>query len=326
MHDVLPLRNDLDGARRAAPLPAAEHPGPRAALPLDAWLEPALALPLIEIALDATLRTPVNVSSPACTVVRGLIGQRLRDLRCLTGASTCSGCPVAAACDYDRIFEIGSPHPFWLQGIPATTGLDPGARLAARLYLAAPAHAVAQYLDVTLRDALRALDPDAVLSASKVRSGTLGELMPAATQPPEGDRLHLRTETPLWLRGDEELCRALCPRAPWLALLARAGIRRLDALVRAFAPPVGGRLPRAALPDLVAVELVRGELSPWSSSRFSHRQHQRMQLEGLQGDAVVHGPDLAALAPLLRALTVTSVGKSTSLGLGTLRVVTPITP
>jgi hypothetical protein len=29
---------------------------------------------------------------------------------------------------------------------------------------------VAQYLDVTLRDALGALDPDAVLSASRVRA------------------------------------------------------------------------------------------------------------------------------------------------------------
>ena len=56
------------------------------AVPLDAWLEPALALPLIEIAIDVTIRTPVSVSSPACAVVRGLIGQRLRDLRCLTGA------------------------------------------------------------------------------------------------------------------------------------------------------------------------------------------------------------------------------------------------
>jgi len=323
MHDALPLRMDVDGATRTATIVRVEHPPDVAVLPLGAWLEPALALPLIEIALDVTIRTPVIVSSPACAVVRGLIGQRLRDLRCLTGAPTCSGCPVAAACDYGRIFEGGSPHSFWIQGIPATTELDPGAQFAARLYLAAPAHTVAQYLDVTLRDALRALDPDAVLSASQVRSVTLGELMPAAPPPPEDGQLHLRTETPLWLRGDEELCRALCPRVPWLALLARAGIRRLDALVRAFAPPAGGKLPRAELPDLVTVELIRGAFTPWSSSRFSHRQHQRMPLEGLQGDAVVHGPHLAALAPLLRALTVTSVGKSTSLGLGTLRVVTP---
>src|SRR5512140_2760392 len=34
-------------------------------------------------------------------------------------------------------------------------------------------------------------------------------------------------------------------------------IRRLDALVHSFAPPVGGRLPRAELPDLVTVELNR---------------------------------------------------------------------
>jgi hypothetical protein len=149
---------------------------------------------------------------------------------------------------------------------------------------------------------------------------SLGDLVPPEL--PAGP-LHLRTETPLWLRGDEALCRALCPGVPWLALLARAGIRRLDALVRAFAPPVGGRLPRAELPDVSTVELICGAFTPWSSSRFSHRQHQRMPLERLQGDAVVHGPNLAALGPLLRALTVTSVGKSTSLGLGTLRVVTP---
>jgi hypothetical protein len=169
MHDVLPLCTSLGGTAQTAALVRVEHP-PDDAVPLAAWLAPALALPLIEIALDVTIRTPVSVSSPACAVVRGLIGQRLRDLRCLTVASTCSGCPIAAACDYGRIFEGGSPHPFWLQGIPATTELDPGAQLAARLYLAAPVHTVAQYLDVTLRDALRALDPDAVLSASRVRA------------------------------------------------------------------------------------------------------------------------------------------------------------
>jgi hypothetical protein len=100
MHDVLPLRTDLDGATRTTTIARAEHPVAVAVLPLGAWLAPALALPLIEIALDVTIRTPVSVSSSACAVVRGLIGQRLRDLRCLTGAPTCSGCPVAATCDY----------------------------------------------------------------------------------------------------------------------------------------------------------------------------------------------------------------------------------
>jgi hypothetical protein len=91
MHDALALRMDLDGATRTATIARAEPPVAVAELPLGAWLEPALALPLIEIALDVTIRTPVSVSSPACTVVRGLIGQRLRGLRCLTGAPTCRG-------------------------------------------------------------------------------------------------------------------------------------------------------------------------------------------------------------------------------------------
>lgn len=318
--DDLPLPMDFDGAMRTATIVRVERP-PDVAVPLDAWLEPALALPLIEIALDVTIRSPVGVSSPACTVVRGLIGQRLRDLRCLTGAPTCGGCPVAAICDYGRIFDGGSPHPFWLQGIPATTELARGAQLTARLYLAAPAHAVAAYFDVALRDAVRALDPDAVRSASRVRALTLRELIPAAASPPTSS-LHLRTETPLGLRGDEALCRALCPPIPWLALLVRAGVRRLDALVRAFVPSVGGRLPRTELPDLSTIALIRGGFTRWSSSRFSHRQHQRIPLHGLHGDAVIDGPNLADLAPLLRALTVTSVGKATSLGLGALRLVT----
>jgi hypothetical protein len=129
---------DLDGATRTATIARAEHPVAVAGLPPGAWLAPALALPLMEIALDVTIRTPVSVSSPACAVVRGLIGQRLRDLRCLTGASTCSGCPVAAACDYGRIFDGGSPHSFrpraracgrWRRGaLPRRdgTGVRPG--------------------------------------------------------------------------------------------------------------------------------------------------------------------------------------------------------
>jgi hypothetical protein len=86
MHDARPLNMHLDGATRTATIARAEHPVVVAVLPLGAWLEPALALTLIEIALDVTIRTPVSVSSPACAAVRGLIGQRLRDLRCLTGA------------------------------------------------------------------------------------------------------------------------------------------------------------------------------------------------------------------------------------------------
>jgi hypothetical protein len=78
----LPLCMNLGGATRTATIVRVDN-FPDVAVPLEAWLESALALPLIEIALDVTIRTPVSVNSPACAVVRGLIGQRLRDLRCL---------------------------------------------------------------------------------------------------------------------------------------------------------------------------------------------------------------------------------------------------
>jgi hypothetical protein len=133
----------------------------------------------------------------------------------------------------------------------------------------------------------------------------------------------IRATTPLCLRGDEVASHRLCPQVPWLGLLVRAGVRRLDALVRSFALPEGGRTPRAQLPDLSAVTAVRDTLAPWTSTRFSHRQDRRVPLTGVDGEAVLVGEALRPLAPLLGALTVSSVGKATSLGLGGLAV-TPV--
>jgi hypothetical protein len=256
---------------------------------------------LIEIALDVTILTPVIVSSPACTVVRGLIGQRLWDLRCMTGAPTCSGCPVAAACDYGRIFEGGSPHPFWLQGIPATTELNPGAQIAARLYLAAPAHMVAQYLDVTLRDAFRALDP---------RCSPLGVTgaRPHPGRVDAGGAPHRRKTG-----GSTSAPRRRCGcgatrRSAGRCVPGRRGWRSW---------PGPHPAARCAGPRVRAA--IRRQAAPGGATRPLHR---RADLRRVHSLVVVDGPHLAALAPLLRALTVTSLGKSTSLGLGTLRVVT----
>lgn len=318
--DVRPPGREEHVSRVALAATVPQPCAPADALLLVDWLRPALDLPLLEISVDVTLRRRIQLSSPACTVVRGLLGKRLRDLRCRTGATTCAGCPETARCDYARTIEAGSPHPFWLQGVPATPTVDSGVKLTSRLYLASPAHEMAPYLEVALRDALRALDAEAALSPSRIRHEPLGQLVPAE---PPGGPLRLRAETPICLRGDGAICRRLCPRMPWLALLVRAGVRRLDALVRAFAPPPGGRLPRAELPDLSKVDLLGGTLAPWSSSRFSHRQHKRLPLRGLAGDAILHGDHLRALVPLLRVLAVTGVGKATSLGFGVVHMVPP---
>lgn len=301
-------------------LMTADAPPARAPLPLDEWLRPALRLPLFELTLDVTLRSPVRVSSPICAVVRGLLGQRLRDLRCLTGAPRCDGCPRTADCDYARIFDSQDIHPFWFRGLPATDHAAPGTRCTVTLYLAAPAQPPAPYVDVALRDALRLLAPDAVLAPTRWRRLDLGDLLPAA--PPPGS-LRLRTATPWLLRGDEDAYRRRCPQVPWFSLLVGAGVRRIDALVRRFAAPTEDRVSRAVLPELTDVALVAGRMSPWSSSRFSHRQRRRMPLRGLHGDVTLDGSQLAATVLLLRVLAVTGVGKSTSLGLGAFDLIDP---
>lgn len=297
---------------------SATDAGGQSAIPLREWVRPALHLSLVQLTVDLTLRGAVRTNSPICAVVRGLIGQRFRELRCLTGADHCSGCSHRALCDYAQIFDDEDVHAFWLRGLPATTQARAGSTFAVTLHLATPAHAAAPYLEVAVRDALRALAPDGLLRPTRWARGALGDLLPAPTDPAA---VHLRAGTPWVLRGNHEAYRSRSPQAPWFALLVGAGIRRVDALLRRFAPSATGHRPRADVPDLADVAVVAGRLRPWSSSRFSHRQARRIPLRGLQGSATLTGRHLDATLPLLRILTVTGVGKATALGLGTLDLV-----
>jgi len=126
----------------------------------------------------------------------------------------------------------------------------------------------------------------------------------------------IEARTPLVLRGDVARCERACPRAPWLALLVRAGIRRLDALLGAFTPR--GVRPRVEMPRLEEVEVVEGRVASWRGSRFSRRQGRRFPLEGLRGSAVLRGAAMRDIGTLLRVLEVTGVGKATSMGFGAL--------
>jgi len=317
-------------ATGASSLDASPRPAGAAPLPLQAWLGQLSALELTALEVAVRFRAPVRLADPAGAVVRGLLGERLRDLRCLTRVPTCEGCAETARCDYGRIFagEAGPRewrgrardlHPYWLQGPPVARELGAGTQWTARLVVAGSAATALPYLDVALRDALarlgalpRAEAPE--LSASSSRRVTLPLPEPvvgAGTWP-----WRLEARTPLVLRGDEAWCERTCPRAPWLALLVRAGIRRLDALLGAFTP-LAVR-PRVEMPPLEDVEVVEGRLAWWKGSRFSRRQGRRFSLEGLTGSVVLRGAAVDAIGTLLRVLEVTGVGKATSMGFGTL--------
>jgi len=272
----------------------------------------------VVVTRDLDLRDPLNV------VLRGLVGARLRDLRCLTRAPTCDGCDLTSRCDYVRVFETpaaltpgahGShgPHPFWLQGIPAERRVPAGTMLVPRLATIGFARPLLPYLDVAFRDAWVRLGAGAVeLSASRTTREAL-------VAPPSSARAFaLRALTPLVLSGDLARAKLDCPAAPWLALLVRAGVRRVRTLDAAYGG--GPQQTRIAFPDLRDVLVIDGGWSWWAASRYSVRQGRRQPLGGWVGRATVRGEVMAEIAPLLSALGVVSVGKATTMGFGEVRV------
>ena len=296
--------------------------------PLSRFLERVAQLRLARVSVTARCTRALRMKDPVCAVVRGLAGEHLRELRCITRAPTCDGCTETGACDYARTFgaqpEAGDREvrPYWLAGVPATHDLAPGATFSASITTVGDASRLGPYLDVALRDALRRLgseddggfDVRVVLGASRLEAPSLD------VRPRDAERLRVMARTPLLLRGDLGACQAACPAAPWLALLVRAGIRRLDALLGLVD---GTEQPRVAFPDLADVRVVHGRMVPWSDSRWSGRQGRRFPLVGYAGEATVEGSQLREVLPLLSALAESSVGRKTTMGFGWLTIDTP---
>src|SRR5882672_6114353 len=104
MHDTLHSgvaveRNPLDGEppRESAEPLRAEQEGTVTAegvgtprWPLPRWIDWAVGFKVVSLSMDAVCLGPGDRrhDAPCNTVVRGLIGQRLRDLRCFTRAAT----------------------------------------------------------------------------------------------------------------------------------------------------------------------------------------------------------------------------------------------
>ena len=301
-------------------------------LALAPWVAGAQALRLRSIEIDAQVTRPLQLGSPACAVLRGLLGERLRDLRCLTRAPSCEGCTERARCDYARVMEAGAAQrngrtgageagatpPLWLQGMSAGEELAAGERLTARLVFGGDAAPVLPYLDVALRDALGRLGLSPIvrgpgpLALSATRLGDPGWPESGAGAGARGWRI--RTRTPLLLRADPARLAIDCPASPFLALLLRAGVRRLALLREGLGAERA--LPRALFPDLRGVRRRSGAMQAWSGSRYSRRQGQRMPLEGISGEVELEGDALAEMAPLLAVLPLVSVGKMTALGFG----------
>lgn len=289
---------------------------------LETWSYRLDALALRRLSVSVTVTAPARFEEPVCCVVRGLMGSRLRDLRCTTRAPTCEGCQEATHCDFAHI--IGAPEaipttpadarPFWLRGVPYGRSIARGQRFTASLVYLPAVLARWPHLCAALIDALEVLGrPDAPPN----EVGVVDDGPVVRARAGRATAWRLIAESPWCLRGSLERGAQRCPEAPWLEPLASEGLQRVSHLIGAFA---GQRTPRIALPDLSGVERVAGAVRPWEDSRFTHRQQQRVGMKGYEGAAVLRGAGVDALVPLLSALSLVGVGKGTSMGFGALRL------
>lgn len=276
------------------------------------------ALRLREVRATATLREGAQADdAPPCVTLRGLMGERFRALRCLTGAPRCEGCVEAPRCDFARVIgaaEAGvpgdEPRPFWLRGVAVNDYL---AGAVVEVSMVTAGSAGVSFLTASLLEAVERLGTTPARRNAVRAIDDRAQPWPGA--PPTTGAWRVTLHSPAVLTGDLARSRENCPAMPALALLVSAGLRRVAALVERFeGAPVG----RVKMPSLHAVRVVEGGFTTWSGRRYAKRQGRVVPLEGAVGSVVVAGVDEAA--PLLHALAVTNVGKATSMGFGWLSV------
>lgn len=286
--------------------------------PLSSWLAAGAHLHVTRFRVLVTPRRPGRLRNPVSAVVRGLLGERLRALQCVTRASVCDGCPETLHCGYHQLFErvhdAMETRAFWLQGIPFDELLD-ARPFEATLCTWGMSNPMLTALDLAFRDALVQVGdrnrPPNRITVTKVDTVGWGSVASPVQQ------VTLVARSPLALRGDREGAATLCPAEPSFGLLLRAGVRRIAALLRAS----GVQPARVAWPDLSKVHRVGAPWRWWSSSRYSHRHERRQPLEGYTGSLSLTGDGLQEVLPLLCALELTNVGRHTTYGLGELALV-----
>ncbi len=280
--------------------------------------------------------------------LRGGLATGLKSSACLSAERGCQeACASPNACAYGLLMETPhapdaparvrasrfAPHPHVLCPLSGGGALLPGKPLRFDLTLMGPACEMSPLVVSALsRMAQLGLGMRrGELRLAGIEDRDTGESLYARGRPrldalsvrrlrlapePEDDvltRLTLRLETPLQLIRQGQLV-----REPDVGELVYACADRLALLMASFGPP-GVTLPDAAASAAAAreggVRVSDASLHYVSFERWSNRQRARHPIEGLIGTLTLEGR-LAPLMPLLRAGTLTHIGKGTSFGLG----------
>jgi hypothetical protein len=308
---------------------------------------PTFSLDLVFNAID-----PVEMPPFSGSIWRGAFGYALKRVACVMRLRPCEGCPLEYSCVYTQLFDTRpvrgqglfgrvsrAPHPFAIAPAVERASLLPGEQFGLRVTLIGHA---ARWMPVALRAyeeaAARGIGPGRgrlILAEARDVDGQIawrpGEplVSSAATPaqlPPLPRQVRLSIRTPLRLRRSGRL---VGPTEFTAADLAMAGARRASELCEHY----GSGPITANFKDLKGVAgrvtIIRRNLEWREYHRYSARQHQRLAMGGIVGDADLDlapaGGGAAELWPFLMLGTAIGAGKGTTVGFGAYQI-TPLHP
>lgn len=302
---------------------------------------------LFEFEAIEALRLPAYAGS----AWRGLLGYGLRRAACVTRQPVCDGCLLQSSCVYSTVFEplesrdlagrrySASPHPFVLEVDPFVPRMvASGDRLRLGINLMGQAVDQVPYLIHAMqfagrhglgrdrrRFALIGLYREDVLGSERWRqvynsvsgsySAPQGAGSAACPQAPTAARIRLLS--PLRIKRHNHLVGASEFEAADLLRNLCARLSLLSNLYGENQSVLNWRCLRAAAEEVRLDEI---QLRWHQFTRFSSRQNTLMQMDGLCGEFVLHGPGFKTFWPALWIGQWLHVGKGTSFGLGGYRL------
>ncbi len=296
--------------------------------------------PLRRIQIDCVADTAFPWPHYAGSMLRGAFGHALRCLSCVTGAKTCTACPVRAHCAYGTVFEpsppvlAGSPVSQQKRGVanvevgrhraqttnPPAYVIEPppiGARVLAagetiRCHLVLIGHA-RQHQALLLHALERALpDLSEPRGALRMTGHRVLEALPQKLDIDAQD-LTLTFSTPLRVQRNGKP--VFTPQDLTARDVLMAAVKRVAQVCETLLDHPTADFGFQELAAKAAHITLTSHLTWHDLARYSSRQRQRIPLGGLLGRVRLQG-SLTSFMPYLHLGQWLHIGKETAFGLG----------
>lgn len=285
-------------------------------------------IPILPMRLRFSADRPLQLPPYPGSIWRSAFGKALRDLTCITGASSCEGCPALSGCGYAILFEPP------LQAARAG-GLTRRYTELPQPYVLSPVLTQSEdkneaHLDLTLIGQAGRRWKEVLTAAGSVRLGRvklqLQDVQPLPVNstdhslgvaeiphpPPAPATVRLHLLHPLRLRRQN---RYMGSAEFDFAMFFTTLMRRISLLHdQQGGEPLASDYRRLA-EQAKSIQVMDSRLEWRDHMRYSARQERRIPLGGVVGAVVLKG-DLAELWPWLWTGQWLHVGKSAVMGLG----------